>query len=447
LSSWQDSSADISQQVQIGTGAQIDSLLGSSAPSSLAMPSSSAVNGATSGNGSNVSSATMNQSSYLSDNSGLSNAFAAVNLEDFGAGKSAHKPAETAPRQAQATAAFNSSYIANPFNPSMLNLANYHGYTPQTNTGTQNLYGGQGGSGGGGGGGTTGGSAGSNAYNQAYGSYSNYGGYDMSTAAAGYGGASVGDMSNMPYASAYQNTAFMNQYGGMVGMDAMSIYGNMGHQSTQTGTRAESEEVRGGPCGAAPAANAGQAAATCWPWQPPTCQGDEDSWTEAADPVQGQGGLDASDDSDSGPGKSSAAEEAIQPRPPEAFDMQGLKAIVKDDDDPFSLAETGKETAAVASKNPKQPTHLSPTSNTGAEGLDAEGMCANSDGRRCRQGSSLNCGKRGTWQRSAQARSMTISDGARMPCGGRSSPLSVGTCYTTRRGVRGLFCDGHYVRG
>jgi hypothetical protein len=54
----------------------------------------------------------MNQSSYLSDTSGLSNAFAvAVNLEDYGAGKSAHKPAETAPQQAQATAAFNAAYM------------------------------------------------------------------------------------------------------------------------------------------------------------------------------------------------------------------------------------------------------------------------------------------------------------------------------------------------
>jgi hypothetical protein len=49
-------------------------------------------------------------------------------------------------------------------------------------------------------------------------------------------------------------------------------------------------------------------------------------------------------------GKSSAAEEAIQARAPEAFDMKGLKAVVKDDDDPFSLAETGKITAAVASR-------------------------------------------------------------------------------------------------
>ena len=84
----------------------------------------------------------------------------------------------------------------------MPNLASYPGYMPQTNAGTQNLYGGQGGSGGGGYGNRRNHqkhhqnnnsqnqqNAGSNAYNQAYGSYSNYGGYDVSTAAAGYGGA------------------------------------------------------------------------------------------------------------------------------------------------------------------------------------------------------------------------------------------------------------------
>ena len=91
----------------------------------------------------------------------------------------------------------------------MPNLANYPGYTPHTNAGTQNLYGGYGNRrnhqknhmDGASYGASYGAShdtysyrvphqnnnsqnqqnAGSNAYNQAYGSYSNYGGYDMST--------------------------------------------------------------------------------------------------------------------------------------------------------------------------------------------------------------------------------------------------------------------------
>ena len=118
MSSWQDTSpqADISAQVQATATASIDSLLGgsgSTAPSSSAMASSSVTNGATSGSGSAATSAAMNQSSYLSDNSGLSSAFAGVSLENYGAGKSAHKPAETAPQQAQATAAFNNAYMAN----------------------------------------------------------------------------------------------------------------------------------------------------------------------------------------------------------------------------------------------------------------------------------------------------------------------------------------------
>ena len=50
-------------------------------------------------------------------------------------------------------------------------------------------------------------------------------------------------------AYAYNQNNYMNQYGGMAGMDAMSNYGNMGQQSAQTGTRAAFAPNMGGATG------------------------------------------------------------------------------------------------------------------------------------------------------------------------------------------------------
>ena len=87
---------DISAQVEAATETSIASLLGStSAPS--AAPTTSAPNGTAGGTSSYMSA--MSDSSLASGFSGLA----------FSDDKGAHKPAETAPQQAQAAAAFNNS--------------------------------------------------------------------------------------------------------------------------------------------------------------------------------------------------------------------------------------------------------------------------------------------------------------------------------------------------
>ena len=120
LSSWEDTSrqTDISPQVQAATTASIDSLIGPGTPtaSSASVPASPpAANGGNTATSAPTRADPMGQ--YLSDNSGLSTAFAQMGVDSsYGSSsaKSAHKTAEAAPQQAQAAAAFNNAYMPNP---------------------------------------------------------------------------------------------------------------------------------------------------------------------------------------------------------------------------------------------------------------------------------------------------------------------------------------------